>query len=227
MWFDDDTCNRLYHAIVGYRVCSILTDLVRQVRDRPLAPSRVVRGRARADGATRPQTFYTADVSSAISMEHYDVRVGLDGNLGARLRVAPSDSDSGVAVVEHTLGPGKLAAPLHRHTHEDEISFIVAGTMGVQEGDAVSEYGTGEVAVKERDTWHTFWNPGSDTLRFLEIIAPGAFAGYFAEVAALRPDDGEVDPETRADLATLHEAYDLDIDPESVPDLLERHGLER
>jgi len=159
--------------------------------------------------------------------DYYDVRVGVDGNLRAQLRVAPADSDSGVAVVEHTLPPKKLAAPLHRHAREDELSFIVEGRMGVREGDEVSTVEAGEAAVKERGVWHTFWNPGPDTLRFLEIIAPGAFAHYFGEVADLLPDDeADIDEQTAAEMATLHEKYDFELDPGSVPDLLDRHDLD-
>ena len=33
-----------------------------------------------------------------------------------------------VAVVEHTLPPRHLAAPLHRHSREDELSIVLEGT---------------------------------------------------------------------------------------------------
>lgn len=156
----------------------------------------------------------------------YSVSVGLDRNLGAELKVAPEEGNNDVAVVEHTLPPGKLAAPLHRHNNEDEISYIVEGRMGVQEGEDVSLFETGETAVKGRGVWHTFWNPGPERLRFLEIITPGEFAWYFAETDAILPDDGEPDEEAVEELAALHERYDFELDPESVPGLLERHELD-
>jgi quercetin dioxygenase-like cupin family protein len=80
-------------------------------------------------------------------------------------RATPSLTD--VAIVEHTLPPGKLASPLHRHSREDEITYVLGGRMGVQEGDAVRTVEAGEFAVKERGVWHTFWNPGPEPLRFL------------------------------------------------------------
>jgi quercetin dioxygenase-like cupin family protein len=158
--------------------------------------------------------------------EKYSVTVGLDRNLGAELKVAPGDGANNVAVVEHTLPPERLAAPLHRHSNEDEISYILQGQMGVQEGDEVSLVETGETAVKERGVWHTFWNPGPDPLRFLEIITPGEFAWYFAETDAILPETGELDEEAVERLADLHDQYDFELDPESVPRLLDRHGLE-
>lgn len=156
----------------------------------------------------------------------YSVQVGVGRNLGATLRVAPDESESGVAVVEHTLPPRKLAAPLHRHTREDEISYILEGEMGIQEGDEVTTVGTGEIAVKKRDVWHTFWNPGPDPLRFLEFIVPGDFAGYFGEVADVRGAEGEESGQAGRRLEALHEKYGFEMDPGSVPELVERHGLE-
>jgi uncharacterized cupin superfamily protein len=83
--------------------------------------------------------------------EKYSVEVGVGRNLGADLRIAPEEGENDLAVVEHTLPPRKLAAPLHRHNREDEISYILEGTMGVQEGDSVSTVSTGEFAVKGRN----------------------------------------------------------------------------
>jgi len=165
-------------------------------------------------------------MSDPVHRKKYSVSVGLDRNLGAELKVAPEEGDNDVAVVEHTLPPGKLAAPLHRHTNEDEISYILEGQMGVQEGDAVSVVETGETAVKERGVWHTFWNPGPEPLRFLEIITPGAFAWYFAQADAILPETGEPGDQAVAQLATLHDQYDFEMDPESVPELLARHDLD-
>jgi quercetin dioxygenase-like cupin family protein len=156
----------------------------------------------------------------------YSVSVGLDRNLGAELKVVPEDGDTDVAVVEHTLPPGKLAAPLHRHSNEDEISYILQGRMGVQEGDEVSVVEAGESAVKERGVWHTFWNPGPEQLRFLEIITPGEFAWYFAKTDEILPETGEPGPEAVEQLAELHAQYGFELDPESVPRLLDRHGLD-
>ena len=158
--------------------------------------------------------------------ERYAVEVGVDRNLGAELEIGPDDGENDVAVVEHTLPPGKLAAPLHRHSGEDEISYVLDGTMGIQEGDEVSTLDAGECAVKRRGVWHTFWNPGPEPLRFLEIIVPGEFAWYFAEVDEILPAEGDPDETAAEQLAALHEQYGFEMKPESVPQLIERHGLE-
>lgn len=146
------------------------------------------------------------------------------GNLGAELRIASTDTDSGVAVVEHTLAPGKLGAPLHRHTREDEISYVLDGELSVQQGDDISSVGAGEFVVKGRDEWHTFWNAGSEPVRFLEIIAPGDMASYFPDVAGLMGDEMP-DEATIGRILEIAGAYGIEMRPESIPELCERHDL--
>ena len=42
--------------------------------------------------------------------------------------------------------------------------------------------GAGDLVFKPRDQWHTFWNAGGTPCRILEIISPGGFEHYFAEL---------------------------------------------
>lgn len=154
--------------------------------------------------------------------EHFSVEMG---GLETTLSVAPEESDSGIAVVEHTLAPGHLGAPRHRHTREDEISRVVNGELTVQQGDETTTVGPGETVVKNREVWHTFWNEGDDAVRFVEIIAPGAFAGYFREAAAVLPIDRAPDEETMGRLDDIGTEYGLELDYSSIPELTEAHGL--
>ena len=80
------------------------------------------------------------------------------------------------------MPPRALAAPLHRHTREDEYSFVLEGRMGALLGDEVVEAGPGDLVFKPRDQWHTFWNAGDEPCRILEIIAPAGFEGFFKEL---------------------------------------------
>lgn len=34
------------------------------------------------------------------------------------------------ALLEHRFGPHSLAAPVHRHAHEDEYTFVLQGRIG-------------------------------------------------------------------------------------------------
>lgn len=150
-----------------------------------------------------------------------DGKAGFLGSIGARFMVDGGETGGGFSVVEHPMSPRALAAPLHRHTREDEYSFILEGRMGGLLGDEVVEGGPGDLVFKPRNEWHTFWNAGDEPCRILEIIAPAGFERYFEElsdmVAAMQRDPD--------DLAALSERYGLEMKPESIPELLERFDL--
>ena len=116
---------------------------------------------------------------------------------------------------------GHSAAPLHRHHNEDEYSFVIEGRMGALLGDDHIEAGPGDLVHKPRGQWHTFWNAGDDTCRILEIISPAGFERFFAELVDLG-GVAMADPEQ---LGELCQRFALEMDPRSVPDLIERFGV--
>ncbi|MFC5369157.1 cupin domain-containing protein [Salinirubrum litoreum] len=158
----------------------------------------------------------------SITTDHYNVDLG---KLGARLDVARTDNEANVAIVDHTLPPHTLAAPLHRHTREDEISYVLEGEMTVLADGKLSTVPAGESVVKSRDVWHTFWNAGDESLRFLEVIAPGEFSEFFEEVAPLTPLDPS-DCESIAEFLRIGERYGFEADLESIPKLCAEHSLQ-
>ncbi|WP_218058218.1 cupin domain-containing protein [Streptomyces sp. Wb2n-11] len=79
------------------------------------------------------------------------------------------------ALVEHRLPPKVLAAPVHKHTLEDEFSFVIEGSVGARFGDEEVVAGPGDLVFKPRGEWHTFRNAGQAPARLLEIISPGAW----------------------------------------------------
>jgi len=88
-------------------------------------------------------------------------------------------------------------------------------------GDDVLEAGPGELVFKPRGEWHTFWNAGEAPCRILEIIAPAGFERFFAELVDL----GGVAQADQATLGNLCQRYALEMDPASIPDLVERFGV--
>jgi hypothetical protein len=49
------------------------------------------------------------------------------------------------------MSPRALAAPLHRHSREDEYSFVLKKRMGAMLGEDVVEVGPGELVLEPRD----------------------------------------------------------------------------
>jgi mannose-6-phosphate isomerase-like protein (cupin superfamily) len=137
------------------------------------------------------------------------------GSLGVRFMVWSEESGGGFSLVEHPIPPRTLAAPLHRHTNEDEYSYVLDSRMGALLGDAVVYADVGTLVFKPRDQWHTFWNAGDEPCRILEIISPGGFERLFEEAAEPRES---TEP-------SLDVRYGIEFDHESVGRLCEEHGL--
>lgn len=144
------------------------------------------------------------------------------GGFGTIVKASSERTNGSVAVVEHTLAPGLLGAPPHRHTREEETSYVLEGQLTVQIGPDVVTAGPGEMVVKPRGILHAFWNAGDQPVRFLEVISPGGFEGYFAELAPLVPAHGA--PDLGA-IAALGARYGMEFDFALIPEIMQRHGV--
>jgi mannose-6-phosphate isomerase-like protein (cupin superfamily) len=150
-----------------------------------------------------------------------DGKAGFLGSIGVRFMIDGEEAGERFSLVEHPMSARALAAPLHRHTHEDEYSYIVQGRVGALLGDEVVIGGPGDLIFKPRSQWHTFWNAGEEPARLLEIISPAGFERFFAELVDLGGVT-QADPQA---LAKLCARYELEMNPDSVPELLQRFDL--
>jgi len=136
-----------------------------------------------------------------------------------RFMIDGKDSRGGFALVEHTVAPHVLAGPLHRHTREDEYSYVLEGRLGALLGEEEVFAEAGDLVFKPRGQWHTFWNAGDVPTRILEMISPSGLEELFRELGA---PGGELDPAT---LPALAARYGCDVDFERTLPIIERHGL--
>jgi quercetin dioxygenase-like cupin family protein len=136
-----------------------------------------------------------------------------------RFMIDGADTGGRLSVVEHTLAPHVLAGPLHRHSREDEYSYVLEGRLAALLGDeeVVAEAGT--LVFKPRDQWHTFWNPGDDPTRILELICPSGLEDLFRELGTMGED---YDPQA---LPALAASYGCELDFEGTELLMQQHGL--
>jgi mannose-6-phosphate isomerase-like protein (cupin superfamily) len=136
------------------------------------------------------------------------------GSLGVRFMVYGEESGGGFSLVEHPIAPRHLAAPVHRHSREDEYSFVIEGRLGALLGDDEVYAEAGDLVSKPRDQWHTFWNAGDSPCRILEIISPAGFEHYFEELA-----------QNLAERARIQRSYGLESDLDDTRQLCRRLGL--
>lgn len=148
-----------------------------------------------------------------------DGKYGSLGSVGIRFMVDGATSGGGFALVEHPMVPHGLAAPLHLHSHEDEYSYVLEGRVGALLGDEVVYGEPGDLIFKPHGQWHTFWNSGDEPARVLEIISPGGFEQFFAE---LTDPSFAMSPEGMKAMAAR---YGAEVDIESIPKLIEQYGV--
>lgn len=149
-------------------------------------------------------------------------RTGALGSIGVAFKLWSQDTGGAIAVVEHPFPVGAIVPP-HRHTREDEYSFVVEGEIGFRSGDREVVLGAGGYITKPRDELHTMWNAGRQPARMIEIISPGGFEGYFRELSELLAA-GRPSPDAVAAIAAR---YGLCFeDPDWLPDVMARYDLD-
>lgn len=137
---------------------------------------------------------------------------------GCRDRYLADSKDwgGGVAVLQHLLAPRSIAAPVHKHTREDEFALILEGRVWYLADGQEHVAEVGDFVIKPRGEWHTFWNAADEPARLLEIITPGGLEEAFRAIDHAGED---------ADLDAIIAPYGCEADMEATGPLLERYGL--
>lgn len=150
-----------------------------------------------------------------------DGKLGFLGTIGVRFMIWGVEAGGQFSLIEHPMSPHALGAPLHRHSREDEYSYVLRGRLGALLGDDVVYAQPGDLVFKPRNQWHTFWNAGDEPASILEIISPAGFEKFFEELSDL----GGVTKVTPSQFGDLCSRYALEMKPESVPELVQRFDL--
>ena len=66
--------------------------------------------------------------------------------------------------------PPRWIAPLHLHRNDDEAWYVLEGRLCVKMGDEEVELRAGSGVLVPRGTPHTYWNPGSERVRYLLVM---------------------------------------------------------
>lgn len=161
-------------------------------------------------------------LTKTVRMTRRIIRAGEGEVLGSvngcrdRFLVDSRDWGGRFAVVEHLLAPHSIAAPVHRHTREDEFSLILQGDVWFHAGGEEHAASVGDLVFKPRGEWHTFWNAADEPARLLEIISPGGLEEAFRLIDTASPD---------LDLGQVIESYGCEGDLEATLPIMEKHGL--
>jgi quercetin dioxygenase-like cupin family protein len=165
--------------------------------------------------------MYAPPSSRLAVVQPHGPDVPLVPGLTASTRLTSAETGS-ISIVEHVFSPGALVPP-HRHTREDEISYVVSGDIGFRSDGKEVTLAAGGYIVKPRGELHSMWNAGSTPARMIEIISPAGFENYFVELAeAVAAAGGLPNPSMMGAIAGR---FGLSFDFAEVPDLVARYGL--
>lgn len=131
-------------------------------------------------------------------MNTVDINVG---QLGIRYLIDGSRSTS-MGMFELTVPPGSNVPPPHSHSNNEELVYVLQGTLRYTVGSDSRDLLPGQGMHTPRGTVHAFSNPFSGVARALIIMSPDIGAQYFKDVAALVNAGGP--PDKAALVAVMH-----------------------
>lgn len=133
----------------------------------------------------------------------------------ASIKLTAEDTGGQVSLCE-MLYPANYVVPRHVHHREDEIFWVLEGTMIVQVGDDAFTAGPGSMVFAPRGVPHRYL-AGPDPVRYLIAYTPGGYEGFIGEVSEpagaleIPPPQPPPSPEQLAALAALmSERYGCD-----------------
>jgi mannose-6-phosphate isomerase-like protein (cupin superfamily) len=109
------------------------------------------------------------------------------GEVSVVIRVSAEDSGGAMTVVEEV--PPMVDTPLHVHSREDELFYIVEGAHIVRRGDQEFRLGPGEALLCPRGVPHSQRRVRPGIGRELVVFTPGGFEAFFRELAEADRND--------------------------------------
>jgi quercetin dioxygenase-like cupin family protein len=92
-----------------------------------------------------------------------------------------SETNGAYSAFEIFVPPG-AGTPLHAHSNQEAVFYVVKGYLRFQAGDAVEEHGPGSLVHAARNVPHLFVNMGNEEAVVIVIARPGGIEKFFLEV---------------------------------------------
>ena len=133
-------------------------------------------------------------VQPALKIGQLEIRYLMDGTLNG----------AGLGVFELTVPPGARVPPAHSHRGNEEIVYVLEGTLRYSVDDETRDLEPGERMYTPRGSVHAFSNPHDRPARALIILTPDIGLQYFREVAEIVEAPNGPDPARMIEVMTRH-----------------------
>ena len=133
-----------------------------------------------------------------------DVHVVQLGPNRASFPLAGPDTAGAYSLSDFTMAaPPAPSPPPHVHEDADECVYVLEGTLEMGVGEDRLTGGPGSLMRAPRGTPHSLVNAGPGPARFIVVLSPPGFEGFWREMADLRARiGGPPDPEIAVGCST-------------------------
>ena len=127
------------------------------------------------------------------------------GQLGIRYLIDGAATET-MGVFELTVPPGSNVPPPHSHSNNEEIVYVLEGTLRYSVGPESRDLTPGQTMHTPKGVLHGFSNPFDVPARALIVLSPDIGLQYFKDVAAVVNKGG---PPDKAALVAVMGRYGL------------------
>ena len=124
------------------------------------------------------------------------------------IKVISAQTAGAFSLIE-AVSPPQSGVPPHIHHREQETFYILEGAMEVQCAGKTFTAAKGATVVLPQGVPHSYRNPGAVPAKYLVLVQPAGFEGFFAEAAKLPADR----PPDLAQLAAIGQKFGLELLP--------------
>lgn len=118
---------------------------------------------------------------------------------------ATADSTAGSFFMsETTLAAGFPGPPLHTHEHLHDMFYVLDGALTMRLGDSTHQVAAGSFVCVPPGVVHTFSNPTTVPVRFLNMQTPSGFENYMRELGQAARQ-GPLTPEVMGPIASRYD----------------------
>ena len=112
--------------------------------------------------------------------------------------------NAGLGMFELTVPPGSNVPPAHSHSNNEEIVYVLEGTLRYTVAGETRDLTPGQTMRTPKGSVHGFSNPFDAVARALITLSPDIGPLYFEDVAAVVNAGGPPDKAALADVMARH-----------------------
>ena len=126
------------------------------------------------------------------------------GQIEIRYLIDGTLTGAGMGIFEMTVPPGARVPPAHSQTGNEEVVYVLDGTLRYTVDGETRDLRPGERMYTPRSSVHGFSNPHDRPARALIILTPDIGAQYFRDVAEIANAPGGPSPAKMVEVMTRY-----------------------